>query len=459
MVMPSSIIRLMWMLLLVAFIEAGPAQAQVNCFVQTQMDRRDVYAQQPFKITFTVLTATYYTAPLEFDNIQIPNAFVIPFDRTQSGMFPSGGKQYPGLQFYFIVFPYVPGKFTIPPIKIVATTPAVGDYKAQKVTLTTPAQDFVVKAVPAAFKGGTWFVAKDVHISEDWNRKLKDLKVGDIVEQTISIDARGTLPQFIPVPDKDSLDWAGVYAKTPILEDTRDQYDANGRLTRTFTYLLEKEGAYTFPAQEVKWWNPYSNHVYTRSSAPVRVQVGANPNLGMLATLKDSLNIQQPVQAVKPEKKAGLLILGLPWYWFCLYALVTLGVLFLLLKWAVRLFQVLRASRQTYLASEAHWFRKFMRSPDSIEPLLLHLYQWWDRWPARNKRASVSATLKEHDADDVDQELGLYLKSIYGAGATSPPTPAFKRQMRAFRDALSMKGSKSAPMAKELVSPDQQEWA
>src|ERR1700761_6052378 len=125
------------MLVLLSLCAVLITKAQVTCFAQTQLDRNSVYAQQPFKVTFTVLTATWYTAPLQFDDIQIPNAFVIPFDRTQSGMFTVAGKQYPGLQFYFIIFPYVPGSYTIPPIKIVATTPAVGEGVAQKVILYT----------------------------------------------------------------------------------------------------------------------------------------------------------------------------------------------------------------------------------------------------------------------------------------------------------------------------------
>jgi hypothetical protein len=437
---------------------------------------------------------------LEFDNIQIPNAFILPFDRTQSGMFTVNGKQYPGLQFYYIVFPYVPGRFTVPSIHIVATTPAVGDYQAEKVSLTTQPQDFVVKPVPAAFKGGTWFVAKDVQVSQDWNRSLKGLKVGDIIEQTISIDARGTLPQFIPVPGKDSLDWAGVYSNTPKLEDTRDQYDAGGRMTRTFTYLLEKEGSYTFPSREVKWWNPYSNHVYSRSTPPVHVQVGANPNLGMLTTLKDSLSNRQPVQPTVAEKKGPKLILGIPWYWFSLYALIGLFLLYLLVTWTIRAIHSILRARQHYLASETYWFRRFIRSPNKMEPFLRRFYQWWDIWPAKDKRASVSASLKDRGADELDQEWGVYLKSVYGPGPASPEVGAgpggpsgpngpggpsgpsdpggpsapgahvqasdsFKKQIRSLRKQEAhitksggVKNGMAEKGAMEEISPDQQEW-
>src|ERR1700754_4321428 len=111
---------------------APKANAQVSCFAEISLDRHSVYVQQPFRVTITVLTATWYTAPLEFDNIQLPNAFVLPFDQTTPGMFDARGKQYAGLQFYFIVFPYQSGTFVFPSIEIVAQTPPEGESKSQK---------------------------------------------------------------------------------------------------------------------------------------------------------------------------------------------------------------------------------------------------------------------------------------------------------------------------------------
>lgn len=468
--------------------QGGRAQAQISCFVQTQLDRRNVYAQQPFKVTFTVLTATWYTAPLDFDNIQIPNAFIIPFDRTQSGMFPANGKQYSGLQFYFIVFPYVAGNYTIPSIKIVATTPAVGESNAQKVTLTTPPQPFVVKSEPAAFKGEQWFVAKDVTISQEWSKPLQDLKVGDVLVRTVTIDARGTLPQFIPAIGKDSLDWASVYPHEPALTDTRDQYDANGRLTQRFTYLLEKEGDYAFPAEQIKWWNPYSSKVYSRSTDSTRVRVKANPDLGILATLKDSLNATRAVVKPAPAAKKGpVLIYGIPWYWFALYALVALFLIYLLIRLIIGWYRSIRAAYAAYLRSEAYWFCHFMRSPPALSVFVKNLYAWWDRWPVAGKSSSIGFEAKGEIADELEDcfkelyggrvrgasaagELGAgsgpagserrsSAAEIGPAGAGAPAAgvvPVFKKGMKGYRKKVRAFAKNND--IRVSVSPDQREW-
>ncbi len=111
-------------------------------------------------MTITVLTATWYTEPLDFDNIQIPNAFTLPFDQTTPGMFTVSGNQYAGLQFYFIVFPYTVGRFTIPPINIVATTPPKGGSTGVKVKLSTAPRPFTVKPVPDKLKDANWLRPK-----------------------------------------------------------------------------------------------------------------------------------------------------------------------------------------------------------------------------------------------------------------------------------------------------------
>lgn len=458
-------------------------QAQVTCFVQTQLDRRNVYPQQPFKVIFTVLTATWYTAPLDFDNIQIPNAFIIPFDRTRSGMFPANGKQYPGLQFYFIIFPYAPGNYTIPSIKIIATTPAVGDNKPQKVTLTTTPQPFIVKPEPAAFKAEQWFVAKDVTIKQYWNKSLKDLKIGDIVERTISIDARGTLPQFIPAIEKDSLDWADTYPHEPTLTDTRDQYDANGRLTQTFTYLLEKEGTYTFPSERIKWWNPYSNKVYSRGTDSMQIRVKPNPNLGMLTTLKDSLNATRvSLKPTQPLKKGPLLIFGLPWYWLVLYALAGSILFYSLIRVLIRWYTSLHSAYAAYLQSEPYWFRKLMRSPPALPILLAHLYTWWDRWAIPGKSSSITLEAQGEKDTSIPEDLERFFKRRYDANRSlvtgslhegpviessdpgkassldpDPKTTArFKKNIRQYRKKIGMIAKNGG--AADTISPTQSEW-
>ncbi|RFM27311.1 BatD family protein [Deminuibacter soli] len=448
MVKPAAILRLLLLLL-----PAGLLQAQVHCFVQTQMDRQSVYAQQPFKVTFTVYTATWFTAPLDFDNIQIPDAFILPFDRTQPGMFTRSGKQYAGIQFYFIVFPYKAGKFTIPAIRIVAQTPPEGQSTSKKITLASAPQSFIVKPNPPSFTGADWFVAKNVFISEDWDKSLSHLKVGDVVKRTVTINAKGTLPQFIPAAARDTLDWASTYIADAVLEDTRDDYDANGIRKQTFTYLLEKEGAFRFPAKTITWWNPYSGKVYRKTTGVVNVQVQPNPNLGILTTLKDSLNAgvtQAPVAAVH---KGPLQIMGMPWYWFACIAAGAVLLLYWLVLLLLRLYRWAVQWRKRVLQSEAHWFRKLLLSPLQLPVLLRNLYHWWDR-SGINREAAFTSTLPAAE-QQLQQEMHTYFHEVYHNNTVAAKAgTAFKKRLRHYRKAQ----RKTCTETKQVIALQQQLW-
>ena len=410
------------------------SHAQSGCFTRIALDRHSIYIQQPFKVTITVLTTTWFTAPLDFDNIQVPNAFVLPFDRTVPGMFTINGKQYAGLQFYYIVFPYTAGSFVFPPVHITAQTPLVPGSTSKKVVVQTTAQHYTVKPVPQTLPDKNWLVAKNVTISERWNKPLHTLKVGDVVERTISIYARGTLPQFIPPLSNESLAFASAYLQEPDMRDARNEYDANGQLTQSIVYLLEKEGDFTFPAITVKWWNPLSSKLYTRSATARTIHVLPNAHLGILATLQDSLAATQSAAPVTPVKKQVRTIAGLPWYRAMVAAIALLAVLCYLVKLLIRLWKKYKATRALYLAGERHAFRRFLRSSLSLPSLLRATYTWWDKLSVPQKSPSLSLQLKKQQYPALLQEVESYLQQWYQAqDGKAHGTKAFKKEMKAYR--------------------------
>jgi hypothetical protein len=432
------------------------AAAQTHCFAEIALDRTSVYVQQPFKVTITVLTATWYTAPLDFDNIQIPNAFTLPFDQTTPGMFTVRGNQYAGLQFYFIVFPYTAGTFKIPPIHIVATTPPKGSYTAVKVKLSTPPRSFTVKPVPDKLKGSNWLVAKNVFIKEHWNKSLQHLKVGDVIERTISIDAKGTLPQFIPPLHNASLHFASEYLQDPELDDERTDYDANGRLTQSMVYLLEKEGDFEIPPVEITWWNPLNSKLYKRAAPGVKIKVQPNPQLGMMTTLKDSLAATQTSLKATIPSKGPLHIAGIPWYWFTLYLLAAGLLLYLITRWSIRLYRSISTWRIAYRQSEQYLFRQLRFFSSTAATFVRNLYRWWDSSHQPDKRSSITSTWRAHRETVLRDEWNTITQALYG------PQQQGVGDMTLFKKNLSQyhkkKNRNSFPYTEKLVSENQLPW-
>lgn len=409
---------------------ASVLPAQVKCFAKVELDRSNVYIQQPFKVTYTVLTATWYTQPLEFDNIQIPAAFVMPFTKAQPGRFTDNGVEYSGIQFYFIVFPYKAGVFSVPSITIKAETPPEGSAVSSKVTLHTTPVSFVVKPVPKNLPAGEdWLVARDVLLTTHWSKSLTNLKVGDVIVRTLTIDASGTLPQFIPPIADSKVFWAEVYPGKVSLQDTRDEYNANGQRVQTSSWLLTQAGEFELPAEAISWWNPYAARMYTRSIPAVKLMVAPNPGLGMLTTLKDSLAkaAAPPVAA----KKGPFLIAGMIWYKAVALGIAGLLLLGFLIKAVFYLSKKIKNARKQYLQSETYWFRRLMKATADNGNVSTQIYQWWDRWPVTPKNPAVAASLKEQQEATVATEWASYEAGVYGQG--SIPESELKKLKHEFR--------------------------
>ena len=189
-------VRILLVLLFHLFSIASTAQ--VNCFATARLNTTEVYPEQPIKVTIRVLTETWFTQPLDFEIVMVPNAFVIPFRRTQSGIHYVNNKKYAGLEFFFLIYPYTSGSYQFPEVTIHVETPPVGGYKGQQIAVKTKPKEFKVLEIPTDFKGAQWFMAKNVRISHQWDKPLEGIKVGDILERNITISAAGTLPAFIP---------------------------------------------------------------------------------------------------------------------------------------------------------------------------------------------------------------------------------------------------------------------
>ncbi len=408
-------VRAGFILVLVALLfMQTPLRAQVS--VNVSLNRKSVYVQQPFHVTVTVYTRTWFTQPVEFGNLQVPNAFIVPFNKSQPGMFTVGGRQFPGIQFYYIVFPYKAGNFTIPSLEITAYSPAEGSSEAHKLVLHTAPQPYIVKDVPADLKkAGNWFVAKKVTLHDSWNPSGTEYKVGDVIRRTITIDAAGTLPQFIPnLNEEEKLNWASSYPQDPVLTDTRGGGDANGRSTQTATYLIEKAGNFTVPEIKLSYWNPYSARMESVTTQSFHIHVAENPNLGILTTLKDSLDATIVAKNTTAEAKPPFLIFGMKWYVFCGWVALAIVVLYIAVRWTQRGIRLAWQKWSAYRHSERHLYRKFLQAGQEPKQFLPALYRWWDAMPQKPS-ASVSMSMDISGNQEGGRLVKGYLdKAIHG---------------------------------------------
>lgn len=365
---------LVWLLLLSS---SAMIHAQPEHFARLSVYPAQVVAGQSLQVTISVYTTTWFTKAPDFGEYQVPNSFTVRTDRPQSTYETINGKRFTTLNYEYMVFPMSPGPLELPAMKVTFESPEEGDYKGKPVTVKTNAVSLQIDPVPDKPEGVPFFVAEEVRISEEWSKPLTGLKTGDVLDRTIRIEATATLAHMIPPLQQDSVSWAGIYPKIPVLSQTILENTVDASRIEKFTFLLEKPGTFFCPEINVHYFHPDKKIWKSVKLESREIRVADNPDLQVLITLQDSLTMLA-AEGGTPSGKKSRTFLG--------YSLKELSVgLLVLLIVAVSLVFGIRkgiagyqAMRKAYIGSEKYLFKKILHAiqRDNLMQVNTCLYDW-----------------------------------------------------------------------------------
>jgi len=241
---------------------------------------KDILVGQPVRLVVSVYVPNYFTGSPEFPEFEIDNAIVVlPQDRPENSNMQINGVSYAGITETYVIYPQQAGDFHLPPANIPVSYAAA---PPKSITSQPPLPALWFHAdVPAAAKDLDYFLpTTSLTIRQSWSHPLKDLRVGDSVERTITVTAAKMQAMLIPPLPLDASDGIRVYPEEPVVRDQKTDHGdfVHGRRTQTAKYLIQKEGDYTLPSIELKWWDLSTNHLVTAALPPVHFSATANPN-------------------------------------------------------------------------------------------------------------------------------------------------------------------------------------
>ena len=285
------------------------------------------------------------------------------------------------------MFPYDDEDLVFPSLEMVVETPDEGGFKGIKRSVKTKSTDIVVKAVPNGYNANDWLVANNVSVNESWQGDLKTVKVGDVIQRSVYRKAYGTVSELIPPVFWDSIQGVSIYPSRSSINTEKTKTSISATRTESVRYLFEKEGTVTLPEITITWWNPNQNKLLKRSLKEKIIDVLPNPDLGMLETVKDSLNVgNQEISEASSDDEA-IKIFGLSLKDFLIYLIVILICSYLIykfLKWLLiskGLLAKWKQQRLEALASEQHFFKIFLKqvSNKNKKEAINAIYLWIDR--------------------------------------------------------------------------------
>ncbi len=366
-----------WVVACLSLISNLPAQ---RVWSDVQLDRSSAYVGQPVEVRITVYTSTWFTRGLDLGNIKVNGAFTVYF-RPVSQSFQYEGKTYAGVQQIYHVFPYQADDIVFPSLEIAVESPPEGDFKGVRQVIRSEEKPIRVMPVPPNLAGDPWLVATGLQVSQSWNGNLDQVRVGDVLERRISRTASGTVSELIPPITWDSLPGVSLYPARGSVQNNKTRTAISASRSETMRYLFEREGEVTLPEMVFTWYNPYRQQLYKRTLPEVPLQVKPNPDLGILASVRDSLADQQAAEAAPDEEEAeARTILGMSVKdFFIALGLILLGLYGLYLG-SKGLILYFKKRRETFRQSEAYFFRRFKQAARKKEQGVAAklLYRWID---------------------------------------------------------------------------------
>lgn len=352
-------------------------QAQKHLLAEVRFNKSEIYVGEPVEVRVGIFTSTWFTSPVNPGNIKVNDAFTVYF-RSVSTSKQINGQTYAGVELYFNVFPYDDGTIVFPALEFTVETPDKGGYRGVKRVVKTPARTLKVKPVPKSFDRNEWLVTSNMTVSDTWSGNKNQVKVGDVLERRIVRNVAGTVSELIHPIIWDSITNVSMYSKRAEVKNNKTKTAINASRTDGTRYLFEKEGTVVIPQMELTWWNPRAKKLFKRTLKEVTIDVLPNPDLGMLETMRDSLEVAAPIESAGVDEKMPRTILGLSIKQFLIYLILSIVALYIGIKIARASVRRSKRRKEAYRASEAYYFKLFLsalRTQQSKE-IINSLYQW-----------------------------------------------------------------------------------
>jgi hypothetical protein len=354
---------------------------------------KGILVGQPVRLVVSIFVPNYFTGTPDFPEFEIENAIVVlPQDRPQNSNTQINGVSYAGITETYVIYSQQAGDFHLPLAQI-AVPYAVSPPKSATAHVALPTLSFHAD-IPAAARDLDYFLpTTSLTIRQTWSSPLKNLRAGTSIERTITVTATQMQAMLIPPLPLDAPEGIRVYPEEPVVNDQKtDRGDfVYGRRTQTAKYFIQKEGAYTLPPIELKWWNLSSNRLVTATLPAVHFTAASNPDF--IAELPP----EPVVTSVTPVRKVNF------WKRYRSTAMLT-ALSFLavfIVAWIIWRFlpyidRNVRVWRERHSHSEAAYFHHLRRA--CIRSDATQSYIWLLKWLAvAHPRTSLQQMLERED--------------------------------------------------------------
>ncbi|WP_150778590.1 BatD family protein [Pseudomonas fluorescens] len=420
--------------LLLSLLTTATFAAEPDLRVQTHLQpATSVMVGGLVELQLDVLTDSWFTSAPTLPDLKLPGALVLPPDGHAEHINQSlDGKSFNGMRYTYRITPNLAQGFDIPPLTVQATPgQASAPLSAQSQPLHFTA------AQPPGFKPGeSVLVAQGLRFTQKIVNSATPLKVGESITRQLTLQADNAMAMSLPAPAMGDINGLSRYPNTPQisnLDDGRGNFNGGQRID-TVTYRIDREGRYSLPAVELKWWDASNQQTRTAQVPAVTFEAAANSAYKPVFSIAEDLK--------KLGEKSRMHLSG---HWLGLSALLIVVALFV---WFARPFvhraclaaKARRQARQAaWLESADYAWRQIPQQIDGKPAQLSALYLWL-------KRSYLGLKLS-----DLSPRLQDLLRACYGRAPTEEQAlRELKRSLATLHSQAEQRHTKAASALRPL---------
>ena len=209
------------------------------------------------------------------------------------------------------VYPQRSGSFTVPPItaRLTVSDEISGNVNGE---LQSPAVKFQARVPSALAQVRHWVAAPSYKVSQNFDKDLEQLKVGDAFEREIIFEATAFMAMMLPTFTPKELPGLATYPQPVSLTDNANRGSLVARRVEHITYVVEQQGSYQLPARDYYWWDTRKGELEMRFLPAVDIQVGKGTGV------KNKEHESTKLANIDPRKLLiylgfGAAVIGLAW--------------------------------------------------------------------------------------------------------------------------------------------------
>ncbi len=279
--------------------------------IKTDLNEDSVYVQQELLFTMQIL----YRVPLYEESrltpLEIENAILQQLGETEKFDTVVDGTRYKVFQLRYSIHPQQEGILEIPSLTFSGVLANNNDpfgsifsNSGKPVVVRSEPLAIEVQARPADYpQENNWLPARNLRLQETWSQSLDNLKVGDAITRTITIEADGLSAAQLPPVFLAQPEGVNSYPDKSGSEDLHTSEGIQGQRTDAIAMILTRPGKVTLPAVNYTWFDTLAGetrvaHIPERT---ITIAPAATPPQTVAPAVTQAEEIQEKQECPVPE--------------------------------------------------------------------------------------------------------------------------------------------------------------